>query len=78
MSYEPYPTTPWVAWRQRRDLTQAQLAAIVGVDQSTITYIERARRSPSVAILNRLCDALDLSAEERLEAMRAAERPAEA
>ena len=55
-------------WRLRHRLTQAALAAKVGVDTSTIGHIEINRRKPSIDLLQRICDALDLSPQERLEA----------
>ncbi len=41
-------------WRETSELTQAQLARRVGVDQSYISSYESARRSPGLAVLERL------------------------
>lgn len=71
----PHDPNTWTGWRDRRNLTQAQLADTVGVDTSTITHIERGRRAPSVAVLHRLCDALGLTPDERAEALRMAAEP---
>jgi transcriptional regulator with XRE-family HTH domain len=50
------------ALRKARGLTQPQLAAEVGIDQSTISDIERGRGF-SAETLMRLCDALGSTAE---------------
>ena len=71
----PHDPNTWTHWRDRLSLTQAQLAETVGVDTSTITHIERGRRAPSVAVLNRLCDALGLTPDERADALRMAAEP---
>ena len=58
----------WTRWRQRQNLTQAALAKAVGAETSSISHIEIGRRQPSLALLQRLCDELKLTPEERLEA----------
>lgn len=68
----PHPQSAWSSWRLRRQLTQARLADVVGVETSTITHIENGRRAPSVGVLVRICDALDLGTDERVEALRLA------
>lgn len=60
---------PFASWRTRAGLTQGALAALVGVDVSTITHIERGRRDPSVAVLANICSVLPVSPEEVAEAV---------
>lgn len=56
------------AHRQRLRLTQALLAQRVGRTQAYISSLESGRhRSPGFATLNALCDALSLTADERVE-----------
>lgn len=49
-------------FRRRRELgmTQVQLAARLGIHHGTIAHLERARNSPSIAMLLRILNALDL------------------
>jgi predicted ATPase/DNA-binding XRE family transcriptional regulator len=53
--------------RQTRDLTQRELADLVGCALSTITKLERAGRRPSKQMLALLADALELTQAERTE-----------
>jgi transcriptional regulator with XRE-family HTH domain len=46
--------------RQTLKLTQSQLARKLGVEGSHIAYLERGQRRPSVALIKRLADALEL------------------
>jgi transcriptional regulator with XRE-family HTH domain len=46
--------------RQTLNLTQAQLAQKLGVKGSHIAYLETARRRPSLALIGRLADILEL------------------
>lgn len=46
------------SWRQAQGLTQAQLAAKIGVDQSYVSSYERPRRAPSLAVLERFAGGL--------------------
>lgn len=71
----PHDPNQWTIWRGRLGLTQAQLADAVGVETSTVTHIERGRRAPSVSVLHRICDALNLNPDERAEALRMAAEP---
>jgi transcriptional regulator with XRE-family HTH domain len=51
--------------RRLKDITQAQLATRAGVDQTTISDIERGRNTnPSWATVVRLAQALDVAPEE--------------
>lgn len=53
--------------RMWRKLTQAQLAAKVGVHEMTISKLERGDRQPSLALLRRLAKALKVKVGELLE-----------
>ena len=46
--------------RQARGLTQRQLAEMLGVKGSHVAYLETGRRRPSLALLKRLADVLEL------------------
>jgi transcriptional regulator with XRE-family HTH domain len=48
--------------RMRRGLTQAELAALVGVSEIAVRQIEAGRRDPSLKTLERLLGALGLAA----------------
>jgi len=50
-----------------RKLTQAQLAAKVGVHEMTISKLERGDRQPSLALLRRLARALKVKVGQLLE-----------
>ena len=54
--------------RQRRDLTQAQLAKLCGVPRSTIGQLESGSGNPTLSVLARIAAALSLSIEELLSA----------
>ena len=47
------------AARARKGLSQKELAAITGIDQSDISRIERGIANPSIGTLNRIAEALD-------------------
>jgi UTP-glucose-1-phosphate uridylyltransferase/transcriptional regulator with XRE-family HTH domain len=59
-------------YRERLELTKAQLAQRAGVSPSFITYLERGQRRPSHAMLLRLMQALDLTASEKRALLQAA------
>jgi UTP-glucose-1-phosphate uridylyltransferase/transcriptional regulator with XRE-family HTH domain len=59
-------------YRERLELTKAQLAQRAGVSPSFITYLERGQRRPSYAMLLRLMQALDLTASEKRALLQAA------
>jgi transcriptional regulator with XRE-family HTH domain len=59
----------WV--RERRSLTQSQLARLCGVPRSTIANIETGAANPTLAVLAQLALALQLPFEELLGAPRA-------
>jgi transcriptional regulator with XRE-family HTH domain len=48
-------------WRDRRGLSLHQLAEKAGVSYVTISRIENGRMSPTVALLEKLAAAMDLS-----------------
>lgn len=50
--------------RQQRGITQAQLAALVGVQQNTASQWETGDRRPPSIILPRLADALGCTIDE--------------
>ena len=52
--------------RARRDLTQVQLAKLVGVHKITISRLERGERQPSMALLQRLAKKLRVPVTELL------------
>ena len=52
--------------RNSLQLTQRDLAAMVGVKASHIAYIENGQRNPSLALLRRLADTLGLNRRELL------------
>lgn len=54
--------------RQRRGLTQAQIAKLCGVPRSTVGQLESGSGNPTLSVLARLAGALQLSIEEVLSA----------
>jgi transcriptional regulator with XRE-family HTH domain len=81
MSETPRPRPEWVqrwhlrAWREYRDLTQEQLAAIIGTGKSTISKLERyqlygpgeGRQKTNDDWLNHYCRALDITTRQLSE-----------
>jgi transcriptional regulator with XRE-family HTH domain len=59
------------AVRERRGLTQSQLARLSGIPRSTVANIETGISNPTLSVLARLAAALRLSLEELLSAPRA-------
>jgi transcriptional regulator with XRE-family HTH domain len=53
--------------RERRKLTQVELAGKVGVHEITISRLERGDRQPSMALLQRLAKTLKVKVAELLE-----------
>ena len=47
--------------RKRCNLTQEQLAAVIGVTQNAVSRFERGTKVPSVAVLEQLADVFDCS-----------------
>ncbi len=58
--------------RKRIGLTKAQLSQRAGISASFLTYLEQERRHPSLPLLTRLMQALDLTANEKKELLSAA------
>ena len=46
--------------QERRHLTQAELARMSGVSQSTIAQIEKGRKDPSISTLRKIAEALNV------------------
>ena len=55
--------------QKRGERTQRDLAEAIGCGQSFIALLESDARVPSVEVLDRMCDALSLSSDERSEAL---------
>lgn len=53
--------------RERRNLTQEQLAEIVGVHQSKISHCETGERGVSLSLLERLARALDVDRNDLID-----------
>jgi len=51
-------------WRQRRHLSQSELAERSGVTQSTLSNYENGKREPAVSILIHIAEVLDVSLDE--------------
>jgi len=51
-------------WRERRLLTQRELAAAVGMSAGQINRIERGVHRPRLSTIRKLAEALDVSPEE--------------
>ncbi|WCM25926.1 helix-turn-helix domain-containing protein [Sphingomonas sp. QA11] len=60
-------------YREIRDLSQEELALSAGVERSYISDIERGTRNPTVRILGRLAEALEVEPAVLLETSHRAE-----
>jgi DNA-binding XRE family transcriptional regulator len=58
--------TPLAFWRKRRDLTQAALAAAVGISQPYLAQIESGTRTGDVSVYARLARQLQVHIEDLL------------
>ncbi len=58
--------------RAARGLTQSQLARLAGLPRATWTHLESGAANPTLAVLNRAADALQVSVEELISTPRAA------
>ena len=58
-------------WRERRGLSLHNLAERAGVSHVTIVRIEQGRMSPTVALLEKLAKALEISIREFFPVVRA-------
>lgn len=46
--------------RRQKDLTQQQLADLTGIDRADISKLENGNTNPSIALLKRIADGLDM------------------
>jgi putative transcriptional regulator len=51
-------------FRARHDLTQAQLADMIGARRETVSFIEQGKYNPSLRLAHRIALALDSSIDE--------------
>jgi transcriptional regulator with XRE-family HTH domain len=58
--------------RAARGLTQSRLARLAGLPRATWTHLESGEGNPTLAVLNRAADALQVSVEELISTPRAA------
>ena len=61
--------------REDADLTQEQLSFAANLDRSYISLLENNRKSPTVDVLFRLCDALGVTASSLLARVEATRKP---
>ena len=52
-------------WRQRRAMSQLELASATGVSTKHLSFVENGRARPSRQLLVHLADALDMPLRER-------------
>jgi len=53
--------------RKERELSQIELAAKVGIDRSYIGFLERGERNPSLEMIAKIAEALDVTPDELLK-----------
>jgi transcriptional regulator with XRE-family HTH domain len=58
--------------REARGLTQDQMAKLAGVPRATWAHLESGHANPTLAVLNRAADALQVTIEELIQAPRSA------
>ena len=63
------------AVRQKTGMTQEELAFKAGVDRSYISLLENDRKSPTLDMLFRICDALDARASQLIARIEHGRRP---
>ena len=61
--------------REEADLTQEELSSAANIDRSYISLLENNKKSPTVDLLFRLCDALGVSASGLLASVEATRKP---
>lgn len=61
--------------REEARLTQEQLSTAATIDRTYISQLENNRKSPTVDVLFRLCDALGVSASSLLARVEATRKP---
>jgi DNA-binding XRE family transcriptional regulator len=59
--------SPLAFWRKFRGLTQAQLAAEIGIAQNYLSDLENGKRTGDIALWMRLAKALEMPVEELVE-----------
>lgn len=60
-------TTPLAFWREKRDITQKALGAMVGIGQSYVASLERGDRKGDPALFKRLASALRVRMEDLVD-----------
>ena len=60
--------------RKSADLTQEKLAFKAGLDRTYISLMERGQRSPTLDVLLRLCEALELLPSELMKELESASK----
>ena len=48
-------------FRKRKNLTQKQLAELVGIDQGDISKLENGLRNPTIQLLKRIADSMNMT-----------------
>lgn len=72
-SSQPGPLGPMLAsLRNQRQLAQKHVAMLADIDGSTLSRLESGERGVSREVLDRICDALGLTRQQRLEVLVAA------
>lgn len=61
-----------IKYRKLRSYTQEKLAEVIGVDEKTISKIERGRHFPSEENINKIAQALNISVDKLFEIKRSA------
>jgi transcriptional regulator with XRE-family HTH domain len=61
--------------REAADLTQEKLSFSANLDRSYISLLENDKKSPTVDVLFRICDALGVSASDLLARVEATRKP---
>lgn len=54
-------------WRQKKDMSQVDLATALGVDRAYISNIENGRMNPTLSTLEKIAGALGISTSELLK-----------
>jgi len=53
--------------REKKDISQMDLAKLVGIGQSHLSEIERGQKNPSINVLKKLADVLGFTTDEFFE-----------
>jgi len=54
-------------WREKKDMSQVDLATALGVDRAYISNIENGRMNPTLSTLEKIAGALSISTSELLK-----------